>query len=63
MLPTVYALFQQDLMERKESGESNFDCGGIRIYLKLQVERFLMRGADLMWPGVLHVSSTEFPVN
>ena len=62
MLPTVYSLFQQDLMERKGTGE-DFDCGAIRIYLKLQVEKFLMKGADLMWPGVWNVSSSDFPVN
>ena len=27
------------------------------------MEKFLFRGADLMWPGVLSVSKTEFKPN
>ena len=37
--------------------------GDVRIYIKQNVETFLFRGADLMWPGVLSVSSKEFKAN
>ena len=37
--------------------------GDVKIYIKQNVETFLFRGADLMWPGVLSVSSREFKAN
>ena len=35
----------------------------VNVYIKSQVETFLFRGADLMWPGVLSVSRTDFKTN
>ena len=34
--------------------------GAVRVYLKQGVEKFLFRGADLMWPGIFYVSTEEF---
>ena len=38
-------------------------AGAMRVYLKQGVERFLMRGADLMWPGIFYVSPDKFKQN
>ena len=35
----------------------------VNVYIKQQVETYLFRGADLMWPGVLTVSRTDFKAN
>lgn len=37
--------------------------GAVRVYLKQDVEKFLFRGADLMWPGIFHISTEEFKQN
>ena len=38
-------------------------CGAVRVYLKQGVEKFLFGGADLMWPGIFHISTEEFQQN
>ena len=35
----------------------------MKVYIKQNVETFLFRGADLMWPGVLTLSNREFRTN
>jgi len=32
----------------------------LRVYIKQGVENFLFRGADLMWPGICHISRDTF---
>ena len=63
--PTIYLLFQQTLLQQSltPGDKTEYDCGAVRFYLKQNVEKFLFNGADLMWPGVLSVSSTEFKQN
>ena len=35
----------------------------MKVYIKQNVETFLFRGADLMWPGILSISNREFKAN
>ena len=39
------------------------ETDAVKVYIKQNVETFLFRGADLMWPGVLSVSQREFKPN
>ena len=35
----------------------------LAVYVKQGVENFIFNGADLMWPGVLGLSSPDFKQN
>ena len=59
--PTLYLLFLQRTVIGPEVELTTYDsAGSLRVYLKQGVERFLMRGADLMWPGIFYVSPDNF---
>ena len=58
----MYLLFQQMLLESSFPSEPHHH-DGVRVYIKTNVERFLFKGADLMWPGVLTVSTRDFKQN
>ena len=60
--PTVYLLFLQ-LTAKPSPGQEAFETDAVKIFIKQNVETFLFRGADLMWPGVLSVSNREFKAN
>jgi len=60
--PTVYLLLMQ-LTARSKSELDAFEHDGVKVYIKQNVETYLFRGADLMWPGVLTVSSQDFKPN
>jgi len=51
MMPSLYMLF--DLHVR---GKEN---GFLKVYTKQGVEEFLFNGADLMWPGICHISAAD----
>lgn len=58
--PSLYTLFEQTLLERQNA---EMKPGAVKLYIKQNVETFLFRGADLMWPGVLTVNTREFKPN
>jgi|LauGreDrversion4_2_1035121.scaffolds.fasta_scaffold1686292_1 predicted ribosome-associated RNA-binding protein Tma20 len=55
IVPTLYLLFDMTVNDK--------DHGLIKVWIKLGVEEFLFRGADLFWPGVWKISSDEFKAN
>lgn len=59
--PTIYFLFTQ--MTQSQSSPASINSDAVHVYIKQNVETFLFRGADLMWPGVLSVSKSEFKPN
>ena len=65
--PSLYLVFQQMLLAEQnliESAAAAYDTtGAVRVYLKQGVEKFLFRGAPLMWPGIFHISTEEFRQN
>lgn len=52
MLPSLYLVYEHDI-------SYNESHGLIRVYIKGGVETFLFRGADLMWPGIRAVHSSD----
>ena len=65
--PSLYLMFQQTLLTMQSGAalaKAAYDSSGaVRVYLKQDVEKFLFRGADLMWPGIFHISTEEFKQN
>lgn len=59
--PTIYLLLLQ--LTAKPAAGQVFETDAVKVYIKQNVETFLFRGADLMWPGVLSISNREFKAN
>jgi len=60
--PSLYLLLLS-LTAKPKPNEEPFSTDAVKVYIKQNVETFLFRGADLMWPGVLTVSTKEFKAN
>ncbi len=61
--PSLYLQFLSLTAKPKNKSDEPFSTDGVKVYIKQNVETFLFRGADLMWPGVLTVSNKEFKAN
>ena len=61
--PSIYLLFTQMTLSQQNSSTESLHSDAVHVYIKQNVETFLFRGADLMWPGILSVSKSEFKPN
>ena len=57
IFPSLYFMFNE--MYQNYVPEE----GILRVYVTFNVEKFLFRGADLMWPGIFACSRTNFKQN
>jgi predicted ribosome-associated RNA-binding protein Tma20 len=61
--PSLYLLLMQLTAKPKNPSDEPFSTDAVKVYIKQNVETFLFRGADLMWPGVLTSSTRDFKAN
>jgi len=59
--PSIYLQLLQ--MTAKAPTGHIYETDAVKVYIKQNVETFLFRGADLMWPGILNLSNREFKTN
>lgn len=57
LFPSLYFMFAE-MMGAPSTLQKDDEV--LRIYLKPEVESFLFKGADLMWPGIYWMNRQEF---